>query len=127
MTNAIAERSVQLEEIEVMCSIGLHDFERKAPQRVLVWVEIWLSPAAEPVADSVAETLDYDTVRHSVMEIAGSRHFDLQETLARCILDRLVVLRDVIDVSIRTAKPDVYPDCKLVAYRISTRGSRDGR
>ena len=113
------KRSVFLSEVEVMCSIGLHDFEKEAKQRVLIDVEVRLDPNNEPNADNVADTLDYDLVRNTVIEIAEARHYDLQETIARHIFDAITTMKDVIGVSVQTQKPDVYPNCKTVAYRLS--------
>jgi dihydroneopterin aldolase len=118
MTTPLA-RSVFLEEIEVICSIGLHDFERAEKQRVLIDVELMLASDREPSADNVGETLNYDDVRDAVIRIAEARHYDLQETLARSIFDHIRGMRDVTGLMIQTQKPDVYPNCKTVAYRLS--------
>lgn len=113
------KRSVFLSEVEVICSIGLHDFEKEAKQRVLIDVEVRLDPDHEPHADNVMDTLDYDLVRNTVIEIAEARHYDLQETIARHIYDAISAMKDVIGVTVQTQKPDVYPNCKTVAYRLS--------
>ena len=71
-TNALQgaiKRTVFLSEVEVICSIGLHDFEKAAKQRVLIDVEVRLDPNNEPNADNVADTLDYDLVRNTVIEL----------------------------------------------------------
>ena len=115
-------RSVFLREVEVICSIGLHDFERAEKQRVLIDVEVRLDPENEPTADTVADTLDYDQVREAVISLAEAQHYDLQETLARRIFDAISALKDVEGVAVTTQKPDVYPNCKTVAYRLSNIG-----
>ena len=115
-------RSVFLREVEVICSIGLHDFERAEKQRVLIDVEVKLDPDNEPTADTVADTLDYDQVREAVITLAEAQHYDLQETLARRIFDRISAMKDVVGVAVTTQKPDVYPNCKTVAYRLSNIG-----
>jgi dihydroneopterin aldolase len=115
----ILQRTLFLHEVEVFCSIGLHDFERETEQRVLIDIEVRLDPDHEPDSDKVEDTLDYDMVRNKVIEIAQARHYDLQETLARHIHDALSALRDVTAVMVQTQKPDVYPNCKTVAYRLS--------
>ena len=112
-------RSVFLREVEVICSIGLHDFERAEKQRVLIDVEVRLDPNNEPTADTVEDTLDYDQVREAVITLAEAQHYDLQETLARRIFDSISAMKDVVGVAVTTQKPDVYPNCKTVAYRLS--------
>ncbi len=33
---------IMIESLEVMTSIGFHDFERGAPQRLLITIELWI-------------------------------------------------------------------------------------
>ena len=108
-----------LEGLECMCRIGIYDHERAAPQRVLIDAELLLSPVSEPVSDDVNDSLNYDVIRETILEIVASRHFDLQETLARELFDSLRVLDGVIGLCVRTAKPDAYPNCKQIAYQLS--------
>ena len=115
-------RTVSVLGIETRCSIGLHDAERAAEQRVLVDVELQLDPGREPRRDDVSDTLDYDRIREAVVRIAGEGHFDLQETLARRIFDAVTALPGVTGAAVRTQKPDAYPDCGTLAYRLSNIG-----
>lgn len=119
MSALLPTRRFFLNEIETDCSIGIHDFERAAKQRVLIDVEVVLDPQKEPQSDSIDEALDYDMLRDSVIEIVTSKHFDLQETLARTIFDKMMSLPTVIEARVRTSKPDVYKDCREVAYQLS--------
>ena len=102
-----------------MCRIGIYDHERAAPQRVLIDAELLLSPVSEPRSDNIDDSLDYDVVHKTIVEIVASRHFDLQETLARELFDALRMLDGVIGLRVRTAKPDAYPNCKQIAYQLS--------
>ena len=119
MSTTSLTRRFFVRDIETDCSIGIHDFERAAKQRILVNVEVVLDSDLEPQSDNVKDALDYDMIRDSVLEIINSRHFDLQETLARTIFDKMMSLPSVTQVCIRTAKPDFYPDCSEVAYQLS--------
>ena len=118
MSYPITRRFV-ISQINVICSIGIHDFERAKKQRITVDLEVLLSTDKEPQADTIEQALNYDTIREMVIEIATSRHFDLQETLARTIFDAVLALSTVDALMVRTAKPDVYEDVKSVAYQLS--------
>lgn len=102
-----------------MCCIGIYDHERAAPQRVLIDAELLLSPVSEPMSDDIDDSLNYDVIRETIVKIVASRHFDLQETLARELFDALRMLDGVIGLRVLTAKPDAYPDCKQIAYQLS--------
>lgn len=112
-------RTLNLHEISVQCSIGLHDHERTRLQTVLIDVEIRLDPDAEPTADTVDQTLDYDSVRDAVVSIATAQHYDLQETLARRLFDAVKDMRDVVGLAVQTQKPEAYDNCRSVSYRLS--------
>ena len=115
----MVNRRFILEGLECICRIGIYDYEREAPQRVLIDVELLMSPVSEPMSDDVDDSLNYDVIRETILGIVGSRHFDLQETLARELFDVLRTLDGVVGLRVRTAKPDAYPDCKQIAYQLS--------
>ena len=48
---------------------------------MLIDIEVVLDPEMEPAADDINDALNYDEIRQTVVDIAQSRHFDLQEPL----------------------------------------------
>jgi dihydroneopterin aldolase len=111
---------ILLELLELQTDIGFHDFEVGAPQRVLVTVEIWLEDAAVPHGDDPVRAWDYDFLRNEIEEIASSRRFNLQETLAHAIFERMAAFRGVKDLRVRTSKPDIYPNAQGVGVEIAS-------
>jgi dihydroneopterin aldolase len=111
---------ILLDSLEVLTDIGFHDFEVGAPQRLLITVEIWLDDVAPPPDDEPERAWNYDFLRQEVEEIAASRRFNLQETLAHAIFDRLAAFRGVRALRLRTSKPDVYPDAHGVGVEIAS-------
>ena len=80
---------ILLESLEVQADIGFHDFEVGSPQRLLVSVEIWLDDTKMPEQDDPARAWNYDFLRGEVEELATARRYNLQETLAHAIFERL--------------------------------------
>ena len=111
---------ILLESFEVRTDIGFHDFEVGAPQRLLVTVEIWLEDVTVPPDDDPARAWNYDFLRTEVEEIASSRRFNLQETLAHAVFERLAAFRGVRDLRVRTSKPDIYPDAHGVGVEVAS-------
>ena len=111
---------IVLESLEVHTDIGFHDFEVGSPQRLLVSVEIWLDDVTVPPGDDPERAWDYDFLRAEVKEISGSRRFNLQETLAHAVFDRLAAFRGVKALRVRTSKPDIYPDAHGVGVEIAS-------
>jgi dihydroneopterin aldolase len=111
---------ILLESLAVQADIGFHDFEIGAPQRLLVSVEVWLDDPAVPRDDDPARVWNYDFVRTEVAEIAAARRWNLQETLAHAIFERLAAFRGIRALRIRLAKPDVYSDADGVGVEIAS-------
>jgi 7,8-dihydroneopterin aldolase/epimerase/oxygenase len=119
-TLKVRSARILLESLEVRTDIGFHDFEIGAPQRLSISVEIWLEDATLPPNDDPQLAWDYDFLRAEVEEIAGSRRFNLQETLAHAVFERLAAFRGVRALRVRTSKPDVYPDAHGVGVEIAS-------
>jgi len=111
---------ILLESLEVQTDIGFHDFEVGKPQRLLVTVEIWLDDVAMPQDDDPERAWNYDFLRSEVEEIAGARRYNLQETLAHAIFERIAAFRGVKALRVRTSKPDVYPEAHGVGVEIAS-------
>lgn len=119
-TLRVRSARIMLESLEVQADIGFHDFEVGAPQRLLVTIEIWLDDVSPPAEDDPHRAWNYDFLRTEVEEIASSRRFNLQETLAHAIFERLAAFRGVRALRLRTSKPDVYPEAHGVGVEIAS-------
>ena len=111
---------IMLESLEVQTDIGFHDFEVGAPQRLLVTVEIWLEDHSQPAEDDPARAWDYDFLRNEIAGIASARRYNLQETLAHAVFERIAAFRGVRALRVRTSKPDIYPDAEGVGIEIAS-------
>lgn len=109
-----------LDALEVRTDIGFHDFEVGAPQRLLVTVEVWLEDVTMPPDDDPSRAWNYDFLRTEVVEIAASRRFNLQETFAHAVFERVAAFRGVEALRVRTSKPDVYADARGVGVEIAS-------
>ena len=112
-------RRLFLRNYAVWINIGVHDFEKKGEQRVLINVDLYVPLAlSTPAADKLAEVLDYDFIRRSVSEYVARGHIHLQETLADELLRVMLAHPSVRAARVSTEKPDVYPDCDAVGIEV---------
>ena len=120
--DALKPRSARifLDSLEVMADIGFHEFEIGVPQRLLVTVEIWLDHIPPADCDDPALAWDYDFLREQIEELAGAGRYNLQESLAHAIYDRVAAMRGVGALRVVTAKPDVYPDARAVGVELAS-------
>jgi dihydroneopterin aldolase len=112
-------RRLFLSNYEVYINIGVHDFEKRGEQRVLINVDLFV-PLVEntPSKDSLDEVVDYDFMRQSILERVSKGHIHLQETLCDDVAKIMLAHPNVRAVKVSTAKPDVYPDCEAVGVEI---------
>jgi len=111
---------ILLDSLAVQVDIGFHDFEVGSPQRLLVSVEIWLEELAVPHDDDPSRAWNYDFLRAEVEELAAARRYNLQETLAHAVFERIASFRGVKALRVRTSKPDVYADAHGVGVEIAS-------
>ncbi len=100
----------------VLARIGIHDFERTAPQRLIVNVSLAIRGEAD--GDVLSATTDYDFLRQRAAEIIASGHIGLQETFCQRMLEACKGQPDVAAALVSTEKPDVYPDADAVGCRM---------
>ena len=112
-------RRLFLRNYEVMINIGVHDFEKKGEQRVLINVDLYIPLAlSTPKDDQLMEVVDYDFMRETIARRMAQGHVHLQETLCDDVVRAMLAHPRVRAVRVSTMKPDVYPDCEGVGVEV---------
>lgn len=112
-------RRVFLRNYEVWINIGVHEFEKRAEQRVIINVDLYVPlELSTPHEDELDEVVDYDFIRRTVAARLSKGHIQLQETLCDDILTAILAHPKVQAARVSTAKPDVYPDCEAVGVEV---------
>lgn len=112
-------RRLFLRDYEVLINIGVHEFEKKGEQRILINVDLFIPLAlSTPKDDHLHEVVDYDFIRSTIAERMARGHIHLQETLCDDVMQAMLAHPKVRAVRVSTEKPDVYPDCKSVGVEV---------
>ncbi|RJG02409.1 dihydroneopterin aldolase [Noviherbaspirillum sedimenti] len=112
-------RRLFLRNYEVQINIGVHDFEKRGEQRVLINVDLFIPLAVStPKADQLDEVVDYDFIRSTIARRMAEGHVHLQETLCDDVARTMLAHPKVRAVRVSTEKPDVYPDCDSVGVEV---------
>ncbi|CAN7649834.1 dihydroneopterin aldolase [Massilia sp. LjRoot122] len=112
-------RRLFLRNYEVMINIGVHDFEKRAEQRVLINVDLFIPlEQSTPKADQLSEVVDYDFMRETIAKRISKGHIHLQETLCDDVVKAMLTHPRVRAARVSTMKPDVYPDCEGVGVEV---------
>ncbi|MGZ3238402.1 MAG: dihydroneopterin aldolase [Burkholderiaceae bacterium] len=112
-------RRLFLHNYEVQINIGVHEFEKKGEQRVLINVDLFIPLAVStPKDDHLYEVVDYDFIRSTIANRMAQGHIHLQETLCDDVARAMLSHPKVRAVRVSTEKPDVYPDCDAVGVEV---------
>jgi dihydroneopterin aldolase len=112
-------RRLFLRNYEVQINIGVHEFEKKGEQRVLINVDLFIPLAVStPRGDHLEEVVDYDFMRETIARRMAQGHIHLQETLCDDVARAMLSHPKVRAVRVSTEKPDVYPDCESVGVEV---------
>lgn len=107
------EFKIILEDLELKMFLGLHDFEKERPQRVLVTAEITANSGDFPNAGF----LDYDAVTDFIRTFNGGRIETQEELITK--IHAFIIAQGARSATVYSRKPDIYPDCKSVGVRFS--------
>ncbi|CAB3761979.1 dihydroneopterin aldolase [Paraburkholderia solisilvae] len=112
-------RRLFLRNYEVFINIGVHDFEKRGEQRVVINVDLYVPLAlSTPVEDKLREVVDYDFMRATIARRVEQGHIHLQETLCDDLVKIMLAHPQVRAARVSTEKPDVYPDCDAVGVEV---------
>jgi dihydroneopterin aldolase len=112
-------RRLFLKAFEINMNIGVHDFEKRGEQRVIVNIDLYVPLQSNtPNKDDLSEVVDYDFMRQTIADIIAPGHIQLQETLCDEIVKRMLAHPLVFATRVSTEKPDVYPDCEGVGVEV---------
>jgi dihydroneopterin aldolase len=112
-------RRLFLRDYEVQINIGVHEFEKKGEQRILINVDLFIPLVlSTPKDDQLDEVVDYDFIRSTIAKRMAQGHIHLQETLCDDVVKAMLAHPKVRAVRVSTEKPDVYPDCASVGVEV---------
>jgi dihydroneopterin aldolase len=87
---------------------GVHDWEKRNPQRFEVDVELELDLGPAGRTDNLGQTIDYGPLYDQIAAIVNGRPVDLIETLAQAVADAILGSDLRIEaVTVRVRKPEV--------------------
>lgn len=111
-------RHVFVRALETFATVGVHEHEKKAPQRLIISVDLNVVEDAEGHKDQLNNVVCYEHVVRNIQAICASRHVNLLETLAEKIAENCLQDKRVLAVRICIEKPDILDECSSVGIEI---------
>ena len=97
--------TVSIRELGVSAIIGVYDWERETEQTLVFAVDMAADVARAAVTDSIADALDYSAVAATVRSVVTEGEFQLIETAAQRVADRLLADYQLGWVRVSVTKP----------------------
>lgn len=106
-----------LREFTGLLQIGIHDFEKKAPQPYKVSVSL---EVAHPTSwdDRIECYFNYDAIHEDIRELF-TKSYATQEFFARQVAQACLRHREIMRADVTVEKPTVYQECLGVGVSIS--------
>jgi dihydroneopterin aldolase len=115
----IKYRKIFLRDYSVDINIGVHDYEKIKPQKVIINVDVYiLLENTISLNDDINDIFDYDYIKTSINKIISNKHIELQETLCDLIIEKMIEHNLVYAAKVSTEKSDIYPNAKGIGVEI---------
>ncbi|MGY0399528.1 MAG: dihydroneopterin aldolase [Ostreibacterium sp.] len=110
--------TIFIENIPTQAVIGSHTFEKAAPQKLIISVELGTDITKVAKSDDLQFALDYDAISHFIDEYVQSSSVELLETLAENLVQVLFAHFAVQTIKLRLQKPGAIPYTQMVGVEI---------
>ena len=112
-----AKAKITIEDLALKVCVGLLDKEKNAPQRILISMDLYLTPDYMQTVgnDSI---VDYGAICSDLKKWETAPHIDLLETLAQQAAKIALSYNAVTAARIRIRKPDIIKEAKAVGVEV---------
>lgn len=78
----VLKQSLKIQNLELMMSIGVQDFEKSTKQRVVVNVDLEIDENSKVQSDNIKEVICYAGIVKAIEALSMQKHYSLVETFA---------------------------------------------
>ncbi|OUW74124.1 MAG: hypothetical protein CBD76_01350 [Pelagibacteraceae bacterium TMED216] len=113
------DRKVEIKNLILKISIGLHDFEKKKKQRVRFNIVISTNSNIKPDKNNLSSIVNYEDAINKITSVTNEKHHELLEDLAENIFDIIFESKIVKKVNIKLEKLDIIENTESVGIEVS--------
>jgi dihydroneopterin aldolase len=117
--------TITIQDLAVLCHIGVPDSERANAQRLLITIEMGGDFSAAGSADDISKTINYYEVSRRVTEICQKDSYKLIERLAQELADRVLAEFNPRIVTVEIKK-FILDNARHVSFRLARRNTSSG-
>jgi dihydroneopterin aldolase/D-erythro-7,8-dihydroneopterin triphosphate epimerase len=109
---------ILISDLLIRCVIGVHDWERKDKQDVLINIELDADLSAAGASDDFQDAVDYRAITKKVIELVQGSSFYLVEALAEAITGICLEDDRVRRARVRVEKPGALRFARSVGVEV---------
>src|SRR5215831_9827947 len=109
---------ITIADLEVSYCVGVTDFERSRPQRLLVTVDLNFDFASASVSDRVEKTINYQEVANDLLKYGDGRNWKLLERLVANMADHILARYKPQSVTVEIKKFTI-PQARYVSVSLT--------
>jgi dihydroneopterin aldolase len=110
--------TITIQDLGVLCRIGVPEEERAKPQRLLITIEMSGDFSKSCLSDDLAETINYYRVALRITDLCAKTSFKLIERLAQEIAQTIQSEFGAKQINVEVKK-FILPDARYVSFRLS--------
>ena len=111
-------RRLFVERLTLEIDIGVHRYEKRTTQPVVIDLELSIDPPAKEIDDNPENVVRYDDIVVALKDRLAAGHINLIETLADLIFDLCFADERVHAATVRIEKPKALEDADSTAIEI---------
>lgn len=115
--------SVAIHDLEVFGRVGVPDWERAVPQRLLLTLVLGLDFTAAAAGDDLRHTIDYAAVSRTVRKWIAEGEWRLIETIGVKIAEGVLAEFGPASIVVEVKK-FILPEARLVSVRVERSRAR---
>ena len=119
------KRKVIINDLTLLISVGIHDFEKIKKQEVRFNIDIEINPSLFPSEKRLNSIVNYEIIIKSIIKITKNKHYELLETLAEAVFDELFKDKRIGKIMLKIEKLEILKDCSSVGIQITKKRSHD--
>ena len=113
------KRKVLINDLTLLMSIGIHDFEKIKKQEVKFNIIIDINPLLTPIEKKLNSIVNYETVVKDVTKLTKNKHYELLETLAEDIFFILFKNTNIKKIKLKIEKTQIIKNTSSVGVEIT--------
>lgn len=111
--------TIFIKGLAVNAVIGVFDWEKEIKQPLLFDIELYTELFKASQSDDLQDTVCYKTVSDDVLALTKASRFDLIETLAEAVCEKIFASQPAVTaLQLTLHKPEAVPEAQSVGLQI---------